>query len=647
MAGDDALNTLLGAVNDASGVARGVWIAFILFGAYLAVILFATTHEQLLLQSPVNLPILGVDLPLSTFFIVAPGLFLLLHLSLLVQLWLLARKVEAFNGELFKVAQFDDRMAVRHQLDMFPFTQMLTTENKDALPNLLMSLSIWVTVVVGPIFLLLLTQVQYLPMHEVATTWWHRFCLALALGMLWALWPRILRGKAHFHDAAMPFWADFWSYLGLLHQRAHGLLHSWRVLLKSSPDRATQLAASHRQRADHREQAQLIFGRIETPVVLGFASVIALLFSLMVATIPGETADRLLASPWLRFVSAEREAQHCGINRFSETTWREDCLNAVALLTDPIMWIETVERKGRRVWRPTAILFEPTSGREAAQQAIFISRNFYVQTIDLSTDDDEPVRRLRNRDFRFADIQYSNLRNVDFSGSDFTRASLRGSDLRGALLDGAQLTEADLTQANLEKASLPEAISGAKFDVANLRGAAITLPRAAPPRFISADLTGALLMGAWAGQDLRSAKLVAVTFVGADVTGVRWPRNRPGQVGQLALPHLVEVESAVPAPSWPTTTVGSICRAEWEARYACADPFVATIVTERFPSPLDDRSASQSDYFLARWLMQPDCAGALSLSDAAKAKLRRVAQNEQGVPPSCAANQLQPYSSRP
>ena len=47
---------------------------------------------DLLLNSPVTLPIVNVQIPLFSFFLAAPYLFLLVHLGLLVQHAMLAHK---------------------------------------------------------------------------------------------------------------------------------------------------------------------------------------------------------------------------------------------------------------------------------------------------------------------------------------------------------------------------------------------------------------------------------------------------------------------------------------------------------------------------------------------------------------------------
>ena len=56
------------------------------------------THKDLLLETPVALPILQVAIPLTQFFQFAPVLLVLFHLGLVSQLVLLARKTLEFDA---------------------------------------------------------------------------------------------------------------------------------------------------------------------------------------------------------------------------------------------------------------------------------------------------------------------------------------------------------------------------------------------------------------------------------------------------------------------------------------------------------------------------------------------------------------------
>ena len=88
------------ALDDAAGMSRNLWLAFLTFGTYLAISVASVTHTDLFLQTPIKLPLLNVELPLVAFFWVAPLLFLIFHAYLLLNLRLLVDNVLRFNEML-------------------------------------------------------------------------------------------------------------------------------------------------------------------------------------------------------------------------------------------------------------------------------------------------------------------------------------------------------------------------------------------------------------------------------------------------------------------------------------------------------------------------------------------------------------------
>jgi hypothetical protein len=73
------LGALRDAVVDAASVGAGLWISYLFALFYLAIAAGAVTHRDLLLESPVKLPFLNVELPLKAFFILGALVFLIVH----------------------------------------------------------------------------------------------------------------------------------------------------------------------------------------------------------------------------------------------------------------------------------------------------------------------------------------------------------------------------------------------------------------------------------------------------------------------------------------------------------------------------------------------------------------------------------------
>ncbi len=73
---------LLDAVNQSSSTSRNSWLFFLVILTYLFVAVASVTHKDLLLDAPIKLPLLGVEVALSRFFSFAPFFVLLIHAGL-------------------------------------------------------------------------------------------------------------------------------------------------------------------------------------------------------------------------------------------------------------------------------------------------------------------------------------------------------------------------------------------------------------------------------------------------------------------------------------------------------------------------------------------------------------------------------------
>src|SRR5262245_36305656 len=181
--------------NGASDPASSAWLAFLALLAYLLVTLAGVSHKALLLDSPVQLPIVvNVDIPLRSFFLYAPALLLLVYLSLLIQHVILARKYRKFKEA---IAPYERETRTEHpareRVHSYVFSQILVGPKPSRITNLLMRLIVYVTFTILPLITLLYFQVKFLPYHEVWITYWHRIAVILGLLMLILLTPRIVK----------------------------------------------------------------------------------------------------------------------------------------------------------------------------------------------------------------------------------------------------------------------------------------------------------------------------------------------------------------------------------------------------------------------------------------------------------------------
>ena len=508
------------AANEAAGHVRNLYIAFLSFGLYLAITVGGTTDEQLLRESPVRLPIVGVDLPLFAFYWIAPFLFVLFHFNLLLQLHLLGDKLRLLDDALRGLPDETDRRAT---LSQFVFSQMLIGDHHDdngrAVIHWLLKLMGWITFVVLPIAVLLLTQIQFLPYHDDLTTWWQRLLVGTDLLLLWILWlPAIdpgglsrqvtvvmrRRARRFLRWLAEPLDWPAWPIIGVL-----ALIRAVSTL---------PMRIRRRIRDDLKRNWRIL--RLQE------LSTAALLMALLIATIPGEflsgpidrlTDDRGNLGPINRNLSLS-EAELNGLHFRGRDLQFADFVLADLREADfgPIRE-RYADAEVSDLRREHYCTFGHGSLREPSGRRPPVCRSPIRESLERRSQgatlrganlrNANLVRAgLSGADLSGADLQGASLRNADLQGAD-----LRDADLQGAILGGADFRDASLRRAKLRGMNLSRApLRGADLSDADLRDAVLEWADLLAATLWGADLQGAILVGAdLRGADFRFANLQA------------------------------------------------------------------------------------------------------------------------------------------
>ena len=217
------LEAIKKAVDDAAAVSGGLWLSYLFVLFYLAIAAGAVTHADLFLENSVKLPFLNIELPLLAFFFLAPILFVIVHAYTLLHLVMLTDKAKWFHHALCEqIGNETDlpdnkakeiRDGLRRQLPSNIFVQFLAgaPETRSGAFGWALRAIGWATLVVGPILLSLLIQIQFLPYHNGFITWTHRMALAADLVLIWWLWGRILAGR----DADRETFSSWPAVIGL------------------------------------------------------------------------------------------------------------------------------------------------------------------------------------------------------------------------------------------------------------------------------------------------------------------------------------------------------------------------------------------------------------------------------------------------
>ncbi len=436
--------SLLEAVNRSSDSANAAWLIYIALMSYLLITVAGISHKDLLLNSDITLPVLQVRIELTRFFLFAPILLVLLHLGLMGQLVQLARKTLEFAASIRLLETSDQRThPLRLELDNFFFAQAIAGPERSRVVGMFLHGMSWMTIVLLPVVLLLYIQLVFVPYHDVAITWMHRLTLIADIALLVFIGVFLWRLETSFFRAFL----------------RTSLHHPLSLLLTAA-------------------------------LLAGVA-----IFSLFIATIPGEAIDQ--------------PAAMAGSRQSGET---------------------------RQVFG-YAVPAIAASGDSSLLG--YFPRNLNVTDTDLVIDKDvtpgETSLNLRGRDLRFARLDRSDLHQADLTGANLDGASLVGADLRAISLSCADLNVLLLTDsrraarcasargANLAKARLAEAkmagadLREARLDEARLERAQLGHALMSGASFASARLDGADLSGAW----LQGANFILASLQGADLTGAK------------------------------------------------------------------------------------------------------------------------------
>jgi uncharacterized protein YjbI with pentapeptide repeats len=450
-------------VQDAASVASALWVSYLGIMVYIAIAVGAVTHVDLFLERPVKLPLLGdTPLPLLAFFILAPIAFIIWHAYTLLHFGILAEKVTAFAATPGYREDYLWRLPANIFLQLLVGPPAL----RKGRIGFVSAAIAWISLVIGPILLLLLIQIQFLPFHSWVVTSIHRAMIILDLVLLWMLWPVVV------------------------------------------PNGKAQLAPERR------------FGSSWAAFPAAGATAVVLIVSGVLATFPGEWMEQYGGAKWIppNWFTAWLGAR----DAIDQPVW-----TSVHDLLFNGPYDERNQRR-RSLFSNTLVLPDfdalgaaalDESKLDATKQTIVRKWGHFEQAIfrgaDLRKVNFENAH-LEGASFYQAKMQRAQLYNANLEGADLYQAALQDASFNSARLGlanlrGADLRRADLFQAGLEGASLKQTkLAEANFGKARLQASSLDGASAQCADLKEADLRGATF---------RAANLQAASLKGAQMQG--------------------------------------------------------------------------------------------------------------------------------
>jgi len=471
---------LVEAVNASSVGVRNVYMPFLLVGLYILLFVGSTTDEQLLRADSIPLPIINVFLPIVGAYAVVPWLFVLLHFYLLVQIALLARRISLLT--------LTD--ARRRMLSHFLITQVLLRRGDDPLIGWLLRLAVWLTLVAGPILLLLFVQVRFVAYHDFWITGLHQGAVLVDLLLLWVLWQRAL-------EYSWGTTAELSSSDAKLGRQIIGLVASFMVIAFSIGD-ATIPPLKVWQREDLRNLTDRIAKRY----------------------IDAHERTLVRSPPPPELIAEYRREGKAGDEAWLEHSEPLD-LQGRDLRLANFHGSRLINADLRHASLLGADLTQARlDGANLAEARLMgtVMLHARLQRADLTSAD------LQGAQLQYASLQGATLNFTHLQGANLEAATLQGASLLLAAIQGAHLIFAQLEGAILEYAKLQGAdltgaqLQGADLFRAGLQGAALEF----------ASLQGASLSEALVGRtDLANSDLYLADFTSislAPLTGNEWQR---------------------------------------------------------------------------------------------------------------------------
>jgi hypothetical protein len=404
-------------VNLTSASTRNGWVFFLALQAYFFVALAGITHKDLLLNTPVALPLLQVEISLQGFFVFGPVILVLIHVGILLQHVMLARQTRDLHERItkFEGTGLFRSHRTRMHLHSYFFTQLIAGPNRSPFFAFFLAVMTWLSFGILPLLLLLNFQTAFLPYHDLDITWAQRAYLILDVLMLTIF-------AAFMRYPAAPFVTGF-----------------GRTILE--------------------RPLSFLLGLI---LCVG-----ALFFSLSVATVPDEKMDRAMTSIMPAPV----------VSLSADTRPPRQAFLLTALLFEggvDVLSGTPAGLFGRNLVVTDAALVKDRGLTPEETSINLRRRDLRYGSFDRS---DLHQADLTGADLTQASLREVNLieakaNKAIFRGADLWRAQFIPSVSPGRPVNPMRLRGADLRGANLQQANLMGAeLDGALFEAADLRGA--------------------------------------------------------------------------------------------------------------------------------------------------------------------------------
>ena len=503
----DRLSRLRESANDSARNFRTVYVSYLIIALYILSIVIFREEELLFRNGSLQIAIVNFSVPIRSFFIVSPLILLALHFNLLIQAIFLSRKVYQYASAIPTIhllqllpSSNGEKMEMRDLLFPAPLAHIITGGDSDRTrQNLLLAVVLFSIIFLPPIILILIGT-QFLAYQSKFITIGQFMFVAIDVGILWWLWPRIAAP-----DKKWIQWFQSLSPIIIVLTTLLTTLLTIFILISINL-------------YDMREFPNRIKPAIPSPHVMSIAKQSSSLHDDSDRAGPDDRERTSSLSTWIlntintihisntkyefedRELVQERPPPEI-LSAYLDTCREKRCDETVINSGTPV-WcryarpLDLEERVFRDAELSGAILCAVDFERAILNDAELLGAKFYGANF-LNAE-------LHGAVLDEAELHGADLFEAELHGADLYNAELHGADLRDAKLYAAYLFEADLRGADLREADL----YGADLSEADLRGADLRKAKLYRANLTNADLRGA---------DLREANLYGTKLIGVNL----------------------------------------------------------------------------------------------------------------------------------
>jgi uncharacterized protein YjbI with pentapeptide repeats len=433
-------------ISEASKNARQIYFLYVGFLAYCVLTVFGTSDRQMIFNDTTRLPIVGLDVSLNGFFILAP----LLAISIFIYLQLYLSRIRVLSKDLSKTYEPHDTMPKKR---LYPWIVNIAEDPDDGLIGKLQILVVrfsfwWMLPIV-----LMLFSFWIIKKHDTDLSYSLGFFLCFGTVVVLFFWRKhthsnlieqlLLVSIVLIFAVSVLFFIIPWAKEGIPWEN-----EEVGVIENKSPAQVESLA----QYVARWTNLDLSHQKLVTEPEQDYGELFWLYFR-GIHLEGAQLQSTVLKRAFLRDTRMKRA--NLVYANLQEANLEGADLEGANLEAATLIEAKFSGAILREASLGSANLYKASLLRTNLEGAILVGANLKecalvsanLQRADLS------VAQLQQALLSAAELQGANFHGADLQGALLTRAKLQGANLESANLEGANLEEANLQEANLIQSS--------------------------------------------------------------------------------------------------------------------------------------------------------------------------------------------------